>query len=196
MTRPPTAEPTTDPTAARPSTADLLASAGAGDERAWGEIVRRYGDLVRGVTRSYRLQDADARDAEQRTWLRLVENHSTVRDPDRLGGWLATTASRECLRILRDRRGTVVGGTDAVPAVDDVEQRVVDADTAARLWEIIGRLPPRGRTVMQALFGGEARPYAEVSRMTGIPVGSLGPTRARVLDQVRERFEAERASVA
>ncbi|MCO1654455.1 RNA polymerase sigma factor [Pseudonocardia humida] len=188
MTRP--------PVPATPAVADLLALAGQGDDRAWAEILRRYGDLVRGVTRSFRLQDADARDAEQRTWLRLLENLAAVRDPDRLGGWLATTASRECLRILREGRGTVVSGMDAVPApVDDVEQRVVDADTAARLWDIIGGLPPRGRTVMRALFGGEARPYAEVSRITGIPVGSLGPTRARVLDQVRARFEAEPAPV-
>lgn len=195
MTRPPTADPTTDPTigsTADSTVADLLAAAGAGDGRAWAEILHRFGDLVRGVARSYRLQDADVRDAEQRTWLRLLENHAGVRDPDRLGGWLATTASRECLRILREGRGTVVvGGLESVAApVDDVEQRVVDADTAARLWDIVAGLPPRGRTVMRALFGGEVRPYDEVSRATGIPVGSLGPTRARVLDQVRARFEA------
>jgi RNA polymerase sigma factor (sigma-70 family) len=178
------------------SPAELLAAAGSGDQRAWTEILGRFGELVRGVTRSYRLQDADARDAEQRTWLRLVEHHASLRDPDRLGGWLATTASRECLRILRERRGTTAAWLDGVPDPGDgVEQRVVDADTAARLWEIIAALPPRGRTVMRALFGGEVRPYAEVSRLTGIPVGSLGPTRARVLDQVRARFEAEPAPI-
>jgi RNA polymerase sigma factor (sigma-70 family) len=197
----PTASPstTTLPTAALPTTtlptAALLAAAGDGDQRAWTEILRRYGEMVRAVTRSYRLQDADACDAEQRTWLRLVEKHAAVRDPERLGGWLATTAARECLRILRERRGAVCAVVEALPdPTGDVEQRVVDADTAARLWEIIGRLPPRGRVVMRAMFGGEARPYAEVSRMTGIPVGSLGPTRARVLDQVRARFEAGAAA--
>ncbi len=174
------------------SVALLLAAADRGDERAWTEIIRRYRDLVRSVVRAYRLQDADAGDAEQRTWLRLVEHRGTLRDPDRLGGWLATTASRECLRMMRDRRPTVAAEMDAVPDPDaDVEQQVVDAQTAARLWSIVATLPPRGRTVMRALFDGEQRPYAEVARVTGIPVGSLGPTRARVLEQVRSRFESE-----
>jgi RNA polymerase sigma factor (sigma-70 family) len=179
------------------SVTDLLVAAGGGDQQAWAEIVCRFHDLVRSVTRSYRLQDADACDAEQRTWLRLVEHRDSVRDPERLGGWLATTAARECLRILRDGRWTVaLEKMETLPDPDgDVEQRVVDSATADQLWRIVGTLPPRGRTVMHALFAGEPAPYAEVSARTGIPVGSLGPTRARVLEQVRSRFEGELAGV-
>jgi RNA polymerase sigma factor (sigma-70 family) len=176
VTRPPAPTPV----------AALLDAAGRGDQRAWDELVARFRDLVRAVTRSYRLQDADASDAEQRTWLRLVERRETVRDPQRLGGWLATTTTRECLRILRERRGGVALEVDGVPDPDaDVEQRVVDAVTVDRLWELVATLPPRSRLVMRAMFGGEARPYAEVAAATGIPIGSLGPTRARVLEQLR-----------
>jgi RNA polymerase sigma factor (sigma-70 family) len=172
----------------------LLDAAGRGDQRAWDELVRRYRDLVRAVARSYRLQDADASDAEQRTWLRLVEHRGTVRDPERLGGWLATTTARECLRILRDRRAGVPVEMDAVPDPDgDVERRVVDALTVARLWALVATLPPRSRLVMQALFGGDARPYAEVAAATGIPIGSLGPTRARVLEQLRSLHDGDLA---
>jgi len=172
--------------------AALLDAAGRGDQRAWAELVLRYRDLVRAVTRSYRLQDADAGDAEQRTWLRLVEHRRTVRDPERLGGWLATTAARECLRILRERRAGVPMELEAVPDPDgDVEQRVVDAVTVARLWALVATLPPRSRLVMQELFGADARPYAEVAAATGIPIGSLGPTRARVLEQLRTLHDGE-----
>lgn len=175
-----------------PATANdqLLRSAGGGDERAWTEIVQRYRGLVRAVVRSYRLQDADAHDAEQRTWLRLVEHRHAVRDPQRLGGWLATTASRECLRILRESRAVVTDELDAVPDPDrTVEDRVVDADTVSRLWTIVAELPPRGRTIMMELFAEEPRPYAEVARDTGIPIGSLGPSRARLIDRVRRTFD-------
>ena len=168
----------------------LLRSAGGGDEQAWTEIVRRYRGLVSAVVRSYRLQDADAHDAEQRTWLRLVEHQHSVRDPHRLGGWLATTASRECLRILRESRAVVTDELDAVPDPDrTVEDRVVDADTVSRLWTIVAALPPRGRTIMMELFAEEPRPYAEVARDTGIPIGSLGPSRARLIDRVRRSFD-------
>lgn len=169
---------------------ELLRSAAGGDEQAWTEIVQRYRGLVSAVVRSYRLQDADAHDAEQRTWLRLVEHRHAVRDPQRLGGWLATTASRECLRILRESRAVVTDELDAVPDPHrTVEDRVVDADTVSRLWTIVGELPPRGRTIMMELFAEEPRPYAEVARDTGIPIGSLGPSRARLIDRVRRSFD-------
>jgi RNA polymerase sigma factor (sigma-70 family) len=170
--------------------AELVELAAQGDNRAWAEIVLRYRGLVTAVVRTFRLQDADARDAEQRTWLRLVEHLRSLRDPNRLGGWLSTTASRECLRILREAQGVVAVEMDAVPDPESgVEERVVDADTAARLWRIVAALPPRGRTIMNALFAEEPRPYAEVAQSTGIPIGSLGPSRARLIDRVRRSFD-------
>jgi len=63
----------------------------------------------------------------------------------------------------------------------------------ARLWALVATMSPRSRTVMQALFGGEQRPYAEVAAATGIPIGSLGPTRARVLEQLRALYDADLA---
>jgi RNA polymerase sigma factor (sigma-70 family) len=176
--------------AAAAETGDLLQSAALGDDGAWTEIVNRYRGLVGAVVRSYRLQDADARDAEQRTWLRLVEHRGSVRDPERLGGWLATTASRECLRILRESRALATDELDALADPDrSVEERVVDADTVERLWKIVAQLPPRGRTIMRELFADEPRPYAEVARATGIPIGSLGPSRARLIERVRRTFD-------
>jgi DNA-directed RNA polymerase specialized sigma24 family protein len=82
---------------------DLVQAASNGDRTAWAEIVRRYGDLVRATVARFRLQQADAADATQNTWLRAVERIGTVREPERLGGWLATTAARECLAVLRSR---------------------------------------------------------------------------------------------
>jgi len=73
----------------------------AGDPQAWQEIVRRYRGMVGKVARSYRLSDADTADVLQNTWLRALERLDTVRDPERLSGWLATTARRECLAVLR-----------------------------------------------------------------------------------------------
>jgi RNA polymerase sigma factor (sigma-70 family) len=172
-------------------TTELLEAARRGDEHAWEEIVRRYGGLVAATVRSFRLPEADAADAEQRTWLRLVEHHRGLREPEHLGGWLTTTARRECLGILRARRAVVdLADADTLPDPDgDVAQRIVDADEAARLWNVVALLTPRGATVVRALFAEERKPYAQIARETGIPVGSLGPTRARVLRQLRLLLE-------
>jgi RNA polymerase sigma factor (sigma-70 family) len=170
-----------------PTTADLLQAAGDGDLSAWERLVRRYEPVVTATIRSYRLQEADARDAEQRTWLRLLEHHRGVRKPEALGSWLAVTARRECLCILRDAR-RVVPSTEVEPPPDpdgDPERRVVEADTAGQLLRLVSLLPPRACMLLTALFDDDPPAYAELSRRTGIPVGSIGPTRARALQQLR-----------
>ncbi|HKR52542.1 MAG TPA: sigma-70 family RNA polymerase sigma factor [Pseudonocardiaceae bacterium] len=175
------------------SVADLLLGIGDGDPAAWDEIIRRYGKLVSATVRSFRLQEADALDAEQMTWLRLSENSHRVRSPERLSGWLATTARHECLRIMRqtkpasDAMGMVLD-TVADPSAGP-EQRVIDADTKQTLWKLVGELSPRRRTLLRALFSDNPRPYAEVARAAGIPSGGIGPTRARALEQLRRRID-------
>ena len=178
---------------ATPDTADLLRAAGEGDQSAWAEIVRRYSGPVLAAVRSFRLQDADAFDAIQMTWLRLMTNWRRVQDPERLSGWLATTARHECLSILRQSKRTAYCAEPPLGAVADAsagpEQHFLTAETVLALRSLIGELPPRGRTVLRALFSDSPRPYAEIARSTGIPVGSMGPTRARALQQLRRMLD-------
>lgn len=171
------------------STAELLSAAGEGDASAWDEIVRRYNRVVLAKVRSFRLQDADVLDAVQMTWLRLAENRHQLCYPDRLAGWLATTAVRECLRILRQSKYPVSplelhAAHLADPAVGP-EQRAVQTDTARAVGRLVAQLPAPRRVLVRALFADDAGPYAEVARSIGIPVGSIGPTRARALKQLR-----------
>src|ERR1700759_2361420 len=92
------------PAGASDSVADLLLQIHDRDPAAWEKIVHRYGKLVSTTVRSFRLQEADALDAAQATWLRLAENAHRVQFPEKLGGWLVTTARRECLHILRQTK--------------------------------------------------------------------------------------------
>ena len=180
------------PAAAPDSVACLLHKIRNGDSAAWNEIIRRYGRLVTTTVRSFRLQEADALDAVQMTWLRLAENTHRIQFPERLGGWLATTARRECLHILRQVK-PMPGLVDMTPdAVADPsagpEQHVIDADTAETLRRLVSELPPRRRTLVRMLFTDHARSYAEVAQTAGIPPGGIGPTRARALRQLRDRL--------
>jgi RNA polymerase sigma factor (sigma-70 family) len=173
---------------------DLLLRVGEGESAAWGEICRRYGKLVSATVRSFRLQEADALDAVQMTWLRLAENAHRIRFPERLGGWLVTTARRECLHILR--LANAAGGIGIAPeAVVDPsvgpEQRVIDADTSRTLWKLVAELSPRRRTLLWTLFTDNSWSYAEVADVAGIPPGGIGPTRARALQQLRRRLNEQ-----
>lgn len=78
----------------------MVRRAQAGDAVAWSQLVERLQNLVWSAVRGFRLCEADAEDAAQMTWLRAVERIDTIRDPDRSGLWLKTTARRECLRRI------------------------------------------------------------------------------------------------
>jgi RNA polymerase sigma factor (sigma-70 family) len=179
------------------SVAFLLLRVRQGDATAWDEIFRRYGKLVTATVRSFRLQDADALDAIQMTWLRFAENAHQVRFPERLGGWLVTTARRECLRILRDAKMTLTSEDRVPEGVADPsvnpEQQVINMETVQSLHRLVAELPPRRRMLVRFLFDDDQRSYAEVARLVGIPPGGIGPTRARALRQLREKLFAQDA---
>src|SRR6185295_7646778 len=82
----------------------MVRAAASGDHGAWDALVDEFGGLVWAVARAHRLSDADAADVAGATWLRLVEHLGDLREADRVGAWLATTARRECLRVLRGAR--------------------------------------------------------------------------------------------
>ena len=173
--------------------AALLAAAAAGDSLAWNALVDRYHRLVWSVVRSLRVRDADAGDVVQTTWLKLVENLSRIGNPDALGSWLATTARRECLRILyRSTAARAVptpaeqlDRVDAAPAVD----AAVLADERNRVvWAAVGELGERCRQLLRLLMAADRPVYAEVAAAMNMPVGSIGPTRQRCLDRLRSRI--------
>jgi RNA polymerase sigma factor (sigma-70 family) len=177
------------------STAELVADARQNDLAAYEELIHRYEHFVWSVVRSFRLGDADAHDAVQATWLRLVENLGRVRDPEHLGSWLATTASRECLRIIRrGSRETWDVEERLAQKPDDVspapEASTVDQMMADVLWEHVAVLPPRGQALLRAMSRSDAPAYAELSQTMNMPIGSIGPTRGRYLRRLRQHLES------
>lgn len=176
------------------SVSELLRLAGQGDAAAWKEIVRQYGGVVFAAVRSFRLQEADVLDAVQMTWLRLAENAHRVRDPQRLGGWLTTTARREAMRILRHQtKHTLLPAEAAAECVADLahgpEQRVIHRETERIVSELVAELTPSRRTLLRALFSDNPGRYRDVARFLGIPAGGIGPTRARALRQLQGRLD-------
>jgi RNA polymerase sigma factor (sigma-70 family) len=183
---------------------ELLLRAGPGDPAAWDEIVRRYSNVVLATVHSFRLQNADADDAVQMTWLRLAENCHRIQRPESLGGWLATTARRECLHILHRQaqhppptsHGAAEAALRQADSYVDPAQLVIDADITRTLEKLVEELSPAQRTLLRALFSDNPRPYAEAARAAGIPARGLGPTRARALQQLRRRLAEQELSAA
>jgi RNA polymerase sigma factor (sigma-70 family) len=179
----------------------VVAAAAGGDEAAWRALVGRYSGLVWSVARAFRLEGQDAADVFQTTWLRLAEHIARLKDPDRVGAWLATVARRECLRNIRAGARSVSTGDiltfDLLPPgrgpVDPVSEAVLaaeqerqDAARAAALWEALDGLSGRCRELLRVLMAAPPPSYAEVAAALDMPVGSIGPTRARCLQRLRD----------
>ena len=177
-------------------TAWLLRAAADGDPDAWNALVTRHGSLLRSIARAHRLTCADADDVVQTTWLRLVEHVSRIRTPGALRGWLAMTARRECLRILRQQaRCEPSAQPPEDAAVHDgmeIDARLLRTERDEALWHAFRRLPARDQILLDLLIADV--PYQQISTSLEIPLGSIGPTRARSLSRLRR--EAWRAGLA
>jgi RNA polymerase sigma factor (sigma-70 family) len=169
----------------------MVRAAASGDHRAWDALVDEFSGLVWAVARAHRLCDADAADVAGATWLRLVEHLGQLREADRVGAWLATTARRECLRVLRNaQRQTPAGDAiDAEPAdASDIAAELMTAERDVALWRAFGRLPERDQALLRLLVADPAPSYEEISAALEMPIGSIGPTRARSLERLRREL--------
>ncbi|MGL4742821.1 MAG: RNA polymerase sigma factor [Dermatophilaceae bacterium] len=175
-----------------PSTAvaDLVAGARAGDDSCWNALVDLFLPLVRRCIGRFRLSAADASDVNQTVWLKLVEHLDDLREPRALPGWLATVARREALRLIEGRGRSLPtdpqsGAFETAADDADLDEVLVEEERRRELRIAIGELPDGRRELLCLLLADPPVPYEEISRRLGIPVGSIGPTRARALDQLR-----------
>jgi RNA polymerase sigma factor (sigma-70 family) len=169
-----------------PHVVALVARASGSDQEAWNELVERYAPLVWTICTRYGLSSQDIEDVGQNVWLLLVEQLGRLREPAALPGWLATTTSRECIRVVKSQRpGTRLD--NAAQFVDDavIDEEILIAERNAGLRAALAELPEHCRELLAMLFSDPPRSYAQISTELGIPGGSIGPQRARCLERLR-----------
>jgi RNA polymerase sigma factor (sigma-70 family) len=173
----------------------LLQAARDGGEAAWTELVQRFTPMLWRVTRGFRLDQATSADVVQAVWLALAEHAASVRDPQAVRAWLASTARRCCLKEVRRRQRMELRDsfTDAEqpPEVRSVEDRVATGDRDSRLWRAVQRLGERDRVLLSLLIFEPEMSYTDISQALGMPVGSIGPTRGRCLARLRRELTHE-----
>jgi RNA polymerase sigma factor (sigma-70 family) len=172
-----------------PSVVALVIRAAGDDQQAWDELIERYAPLVWAICTRYRLSNHDIEDVGQSVWLLLVEQLGKLREPAALPGWLATTTKRECLRVVTATRKSQQLGSmvdDAlVPDERAIDEEILIAERNAALRSGFAELPPHGQHLLAMLFRDPPCSYSEISATLGIPIGSIGPQRARCLERLR-----------
>ncbi len=170
--------------------AEMVRAAAAGDAVAWERVVDRYVALLWAVALRHGLSHSDAADVVQNTWVRLLEHIDTVREPARIGAWLATTAQRESLRCIGHRNRMVPGGDgEAFDVHDrllpDADEDLIRREQARAARHALDSLPATWRSLVEMLALDERPSYAEIGAELGLPVGSVGPTRGRAVRRIQ-----------
>ncbi len=185
------AHPHPEPDGCDPVALDPVGRARGGDPLAWGDLVKRYNRALTRVALRCGLSEDDAADVVQTTWLICVEKLDQLCDDAALLGWLITITRREAYRVATQVRRCEPRDVDALQvgrgcrAVDDVAVEVCRRDELAQLSCAIDDLPARQRSLLRLLSGTERVDYVAAAQELGVPVGSLGPTRARAVQRLR-----------
>jgi len=168
-----------------------LPALAAGDDATWQATVARYDALVRATSRRVVRGDADVDEAVQRTWVQLLRSADRITDPRALPGWLATTARREALAVLRSQQRAVPSEDVAdhvAPDDCDLGTGLMSLELRRELHRAVETLPETQRRIVWALLR-EPASYDALSQELGIPRGSLGPLRGRAVRALRAQLE-------
>jgi len=179
-----------------PSTDEqLLDACLRGDPAAWDGLVDRYAALIYSIPLKYGFREADAADVFQSVCVTLLEKLGTVREPRGLAAWIITTTSRQCLALAqrqtreRNRTADRQVPTEIEAAAPDLlpEEEVLALERQYAVRAAIDQLPPKCRGLIEALFSDAHKQtsYQQLSDRLGVPMNSLGPTRARCLSRLR-----------
>lgn len=188
-----------------PEDAALVARCRQGDAAAWAALVKRYQRLVYAVVMRAGHDEHTAADVFQTVFTRLIQHLPRLAQPERLQAWIVTTAKREALLARRIGQRTVSMTTDddepgpEADLVDEAplaEAALSDLQQLNRLRQSLDRMDERCRTLLTLVFADEddKLPYEEIAVRVGMPIGSIGPTRARCLQKLRRLVEAQSAS--
>lgn len=178
---------------AEQSDGELLAACANREAWAWDALVDRYAGLVYSVALRAGLAEDDAADVFQTVFATLLEHLQNIRAPQGLAAWLITTTKREAWRVARRAQreppASEVVGTLAAAAAWQRGARPEERAWADRalIAEALQEIGERCRQLLTLLYLEPGEPsYDEISARLKMPVGSIGPTRARCLAKMRE----------
>lgn len=171
-------------------TAELVSLARRDDQAAWNELVDRFTRLVWHVILGFRGLDPESQaDIHQTTWLRLAEQLETIREPDRLGSWLATTARRECLGVLRARERELPVDEVLLGASDDeLDRHLLTTERDAALWAAFRELDASKQALLRLLLAEPPFSYDEIAALLDMPRGTISKRRREALAALKKEL--------
>ena len=181
---------------------ELIASCLTGEKPAWDLLINRYVALIYSVCLRTGLSSADAEDVAQDVCVILLDHLGDLRSDTKLASWLISTAKREAWRFQK-RKGLKLASEfgeeewtlDFAESVttareDSPEAAFLALEQQQMVRAGLENLQDRCRRMLTLLYCVDDPPsYADLAAELDIPVGSIGPTRARCLQQLRKLLD-------
>lgn len=170
----------------------LIQACRQGSQQAWEELVDRYERLVFSIALNFGLNRQDAADITQHTFIILMENLANIKEDGNLAGWLGTVARRHTWRQAERHRRELLEAEETAVTLPDINAAERQDRWERLLWlhNGLARLDERCRQLLHALYFEADEPaYADIAERLGTAVGSIGPTRARCLQKLKELLQ-------
>jgi RNA polymerase sigma factor (sigma-70 family) len=180
------------PAGAQQSLIHIVDLAKDGDRQAMAALVDRHQGVVWRATADMGLSPEDRQDVFAATFCRLFEHLGAIREPVKLPGWLATTARNEVRQVLRAKRRTqpreeIEPGEPVL--IGGLDEAMLDGELRNALGAAFLRLRQPCQELLRLTTAVPSISYEQISELTGIPLGSIGPTRQRCLEHLRRAPE-------
>ena len=169
-----------------PTDAELVARCRAGDERAWAELVERFGRYVYAIcSQGFGLSQHEAEDVFQETFARAYERLGQLRDDAAVRPWLAQLTRRNCLDRLQ-RAGRDEPTADVDPGGFDESLERLDEAFAVR--QSLETLSEPCRDILDRFFA-QDESYRTIGEELGLPSGTIASRISRCLVKLRDALE-------
>jgi RNA polymerase sigma factor (sigma-70 family) len=139
--------------------------------------------LIYSVARVFCHESDDASDVFQQVCLELYQRLPDLRSTEALPAWLITVTRRQSFAVLNHRKRNVQIEDD-LPETEARLEQVEKEHAIERAMEMVSE---RCRELLRLLYFDATGPgYADIGARMGIPVSSIGPTRARCLEKMKQ----------
>ena len=160
------------------SDAELVGLAGRGDAASLGILLERHRAPLYALALRMLGHGPEAQDAVHDAFLIALRKVDQLHDPDSVGAWLRAIVHNACVSRLRKRRGEVL--FDEVPryierrsAESSAEEAIDRLAMREWVWTALSELPESLRVTAMLRYFGTYASYEEISRMLGVPVGTV-----------------------
>lgn len=164
-----------------------------GNESAWSALIDKYKNLIFSIPLKYGFSQEDSADVFQSVCMDLLAELPRIREPNALGGWLIQVTRNRCFHRKQEQLHHPTEEIDEQKLSEDSERAdalISQVQEEQHLRQALLDISPRCRQLVQFLFFEvPARPYQEIARELGLATGSIGLTRRRCLEKLRQRLE-------